>query len=139
MKDKFHILRQVAEEAEGCSNCQLASMILYKNKVVAIGTNLNKTHPFQAQYSKNEHAIFWHSETRAIFKAKSILGEKEFKKATLLVCRVKKNVSGDYEFGLAKPCEGCMMCIRDHGIGTVHYTMDCSYSGPFEFGTVSFL
>ena len=114
-------LKVIAEDLEPVSNARLAAMVIHKGKIVSIGVNQHKSHPFAAEYSKNPEAIFLHAETDAIYKAKKKLTSSELRKATLIVVRVKTS-GKDTVFGLSKPCEGCTKCIQDHEIGTVIYT-----------------
>ena len=115
-------LKVVAEDVDPVSNARLAAMILYKGKLVSVGFNQLKSHPFAAKYSKHPEAIYLHAEVDAINKAKKKLTEAELKKSTLIVVRVKKDLKGVVSYGIAKPCPGCAGCIGDHGIKTVIYT-----------------
>lgn len=122
------ILKLIAEDVVPVSNAKLAAMIFYRGKMVSIGTNQYKTHPFAKKYGKNDCCDTLHAEVDAINKAKKKLTEAELKKATLLIVRVKKEDRKNYNFGLAKPCPGCSKCIEDHKIRTVVYTDESSYS-----------
>lgn len=121
------LLRIVAEDIEPVSNARLAAAILYRNRIISIGFNQMKSHPFAAEYCKNPDAIFLHAETDAIFKAKKKLTEKEMSKSTLVVVRVKSDARGNKIFGIAKPCFGCESCISDYNIKTLIYTLDSKY------------
>lgn len=115
-------LKTIAEDVEPVSRARLAAMILYKGKMVSIGFNQSKSHPFAAKYGKHPEAIYLHAEQDAINKAKRKLTEAELRKATLIVVRVKSEHNGKTTFGIAKPCPGCAQCITDHKIRTVIYT-----------------
>lgn len=121
IKRHIDLLKVIAEDVAPVSNAKLAAAVIYRGKIVAVGTNQAKSHPFAAEYSKHPEAIYLHAETDVIYKAKKKLTENELKKSTLIIVRVK-NVKGDMVFGLSKPCEGCAKCISDHEIGTVIYT-----------------
>lgn len=121
------LLSVVAEDVIPVGHARLAAALFYRSKVVAIGYNQYKSHPFAAKYSKNPDAIYLHAEADAINKAKKKLTEQELKKCTLIVTRVKQNVHKKLEIGIAKPCSGCQQCIEDHGIKTVIYTEDSSF------------
>lgn len=118
----IELLKIIAEDVAPVSNAKLAAAVIFKGKIVAVGTNQAKSHPFAAEYAKNPDAIYLHAETDVIYKAKKKLTPTELKKSTLIVVRVKSTASKKLEFGLSKPCPGCEKCIRDHGIGTVIYT-----------------
>lgn len=111
-------LLEVAEEVEPVSKMRLAAAIVYKNKIVAIGTNKYKTHPIMDKFKKNKSAIFLHAEVDAINKAKKKLDEHQLKKSRLYVIRILKNGS----LGIACPCQGCSQCILHYGIKTVYYS-----------------
>jgi deoxycytidylate deaminase len=119
-----NLLRTIAEDIEPVSNARLAAAIVHKNKIVSVGFNQYKTHPFAVEYAKNSEANTLHAETDAILKAKRKLTEKELRKSTLIVVRMKKDHVHRSIFGIAKPCCGCSKCIVDHGIGTVIYTLN---------------
>ena len=112
-------LKTIAENVDPVSRMRLAAAVLYKNRIVSIGTNQYKTHPMMKRFCKNPEAIFLHAEVDAIYKASKILTEKEFKKSKLVVVRVKR----DGSYGLAKPCDGCQECIDYYNIKKVEYTL----------------
>lgn len=118
----INALKTVAVDVEPAGRARLAAAIVYKGKIVSIGFNQLKTHPFAAKYGKNADAIYLHAEHDAINKAKRRLNEVELKKSTLVIVRVKAENDGKITFGIAKPCAGCAQCISDHKIGTVVYT-----------------
>lgn len=121
---RFEYLKPIAEDVSPVRGARLSAMLVFKGKIVSIGVNQYKSHPFAAKYAKNKDAIYLHAEADCILKASRKLTEAELKKSTLYVCRVKhfspnnKNII----FGKAKPCEGCEECIRAHGIKRVIYT-----------------
>ncbi len=119
----FNILKPVALDLAE-ERFRHVAAIVYKNKIVSFGTSHMKSHPFQAKYSKNDEAIFWHAETNAIYNALKITDVDTLKKCSLYVCRVKKDDDKSMLFGLSKPCAGCQECILDHKIPTLIYTLD---------------
>jgi deoxycytidylate deaminase len=121
---RFEFLKPIAEDVSPVRGARLSAMLVFKGKIVSIGVNQYKSHPFAAKYAKNKDAIYLHAEADCILKASRKLTEAEMKKATLYVCRVKYNASsnGKIIFGKAKPCDGCEDCIRAHGIKKVIYT-----------------
>lgn len=133
----INLLKVVAEDVVAVSNARLAAAVFYKGKVVSIGVNQHKTHPFAAKYCRHPEAIFLHAEVDAINKAKKKLTEQELKKATLVIVRVKQDVNKKTEFGIAKPCNGCEKCIEAHGIKNVIYT-DNSDNGKIKFTTETY-
>lgn len=110
---------------EGYSRAKICAVMVYKNRVVSVGYNSSKTHPIQARFAKNEHAIHIHAEIDAIRKASNILSSSEMKKTTLIVIRVKQNG----KWGNARPCagsngQGCQSAISCFGIKNVLYSTD---------------
>jgi tRNA(Arg) A34 adenosine deaminase TadA len=132
MKTKtiLNIIDRVAESVEPVSQARLAAAIVYKNDVVAIGTNKNKTHPLQSKFAKHEQAIYLHAEIDAIKNALRHLTHKELAKSTLYISRMRfdasetKPVSTNLKRGLAMPCSGCMRAIKSFGIKNVCFTTD---------------
>lgn len=114
----FSVLEDVAIEIERVANARISSCIVYKSDIVSIGINQLKTHPFQAQYSRNLESIYWHAENRAIHNALKLLSADEFKKSSLYVCRIDQQ----FNHCLAKPCDGCVKAIHKFGLKNVYYT-----------------
>lgn len=118
-------LNKLVEESSIDNDFIIASALLYKKDIIASGTNLMKSSPFQKKWSKNEFAIFFHAETRVIHSALSN-GFDKFSKSTLYVYRLKWD---SWEkrlkiFANATPCSGCIKCIKHFGIRNVRYTLD---------------
>lgn len=110
---------------DGHSRAKICAVVVHKNRIISVGYNSKKTHPFQARFAKNEHAIFIHAEIDAIRKASNVLNNNEMKKATLIVVRVRKNG----KWGNARPCigyngQGCQSAITCFGIKNVIYSTD---------------
>jgi len=127
----LHTLAKIAE-ANDDSNIRFAAAVVYRNKIVSIGYNRRKSHPFQAKFSKNPEAIFLHAEVHAIKNALRELTVEELKDTELYITRVKKPKAGDNHFvwGLAKPCCGCEREIAEFGIKRTVYTTD--ETGKYE-------
>lgn len=122
----INILSKIAVSVEPVAKARIAASIVYKNEIISFGICQRKTHPFQAQYSKNDDCIFLHAETDAIKNAVKLLTLGELSKSTLYICRVKFE---DYSkrkflFGLAKPCIGCARAIANFNISRVIYSLD---------------
>jgi tRNA(Arg) A34 adenosine deaminase TadA len=123
------LLSKVAVTVPPVAQARLASAVVYKGDVVAIGINRRKTHPFQAKYGKNSDSIYLHSETQAILLALKQLSLKELAKSTLYICRMKYESSAKekFIFGLSKPCVGCQRAIAEFGIQNVIYSSEIGY------------
>lgn len=124
------ILDKVAESVDPVSNARLAAAVVYRNDIVAIGTNKNKTHPFQRRFAKHDMAIYLHAEIDAIKNALRHLSLSELAKSKLYISRMRyadsePNPTPDkLVHGLAKPCEGCMRAIATFDIKHVCFTSD---------------
>jgi deoxycytidylate deaminase len=125
-------LSDIACNIESFAAARLSAYLVYKNSVISVGFNKNKTHPLQAQYSKNSEAIYIHAEIDAILNAIKNFDDSFLKKCTLYICRVKKaQVGAPFERGLAKPCDGCFRAIKAYGIKKVVYSID-----NFSYGVI---
>lgn len=107
---------------------KFAAAIVRNNTIISVGMNSMKSHPLQAKYAKNPHAVFLHAEIDAIKNALREINVDEFYKTDLYICRVKKEkpFTKKYISGLAKPCCGCERAIIAFGIKRVIYTTNCN-------------
>jgi len=118
--------RRQAIDNDGYPRAKLAAIIGIKNKIISVGTNKIKTHPFQKTYAKNSEAIFLHAEINAIKNSLNHLDPEDLKKATLYIYRVKRPSGNSKQWvnGMSKPCMGCMGAIVEFGFKRVIYTTD---------------
>jgi tRNA(Arg) A34 adenosine deaminase TadA len=132
MRDEavLKILDKVAESIEPVANARIASAIVYRNDIVAIGTNKKKSHPFQRRFAKHDLAIYLHAEIDAIKNAMRHLSLGELAKSKMYISRIRyadsePNPTPDKLIrGLARPCEGCMRAIATFDIKHVCFTSD---------------
>ena len=127
----LHTLAKIAE-ANDDSNIRFAAAVVYRNKIVSVGYNRMKSHPFQAKYAKNPEAIYLHAEVHAIKNALREINVEDLPKCELYISRVKRPKAGDDRFvwGLSKPCAGCARAIAEFGIKRTIYT--CDEVGNYE-------
>jgi len=120
------VLSKVAEASEPFARARIAAALVYKNEILAIGTNKNKTHPLQGRYAKHEEAIFLHAEIDAIANALRRYDADTVAKSKLYIYRCKWTHSKKPVItqGLAKPCEGCMRAIVAFDIKHVCYSLE---------------
>lgn len=105
---------------------KIVACIYHKNRLISVGENRMKSHPFQAKFSKHKESIYLHAETDAIKNALRHISVDELAKSEMYVARMKWN-SGEKNFlkqGMAKPCAGCQMAISTFDISQVYYTLD---------------
>lgn len=121
----LHTLAKVAAANPNPSE-KFAAAIVWNNRIISVGLNSMKTHPFQAKYAKNPHAIFLHAEIAAIKNALREIEVDDFSKCDIYIARIKKEKPFDkkYVWGLSKPCEGCQRAIAEFGLKRVIYTCD---------------
>lgn len=122
----FSLLKEIAIATPKISGAKIAAAIVMKNKIISIGVNSYKTHPIQARFATNKGlSIHLHAEIAAIKNAMYYISVEDFKKATLLICRVKIDIeTNKYVFGMAKPCIGCQRAIEEFDIKHVWYSLD---------------
>lgn len=120
------VLSKVAEASEPFARARIASALVYKNEILSIGTNRNKTHPLQGRYAKHEEAIYLHAEIDAIANALRRYDAETVAKSKLYVyrCKWSNNNNSLITQGLAKPCEGCMRAIVAFDIKHVCYSLE---------------
>ena len=106
---------------------KLGSVIVYKNKVLSIGWNMeNKTNPLQEEYNKLRNYDInvkftkssLHAEFAAMIKIKNM--NIDFSRVHLFVCRIKK----DGTLGYARPCPACMGFAKSLGIKHIYYSTE---------------
>ena len=112
-------------------NVHIGAVVTYKNKVVSIGWNTNKTHPCQMKYNKyrehgnereyisNEHEPCIHAEIMALQHAtRSFNGD--LSKCNIFVYSEKK----DGSTRLTRPCKACSKMLKDLNVKNIYYTTE---------------
>ena len=124
--DTLSLVAENVDISQMSNRARLAACLVYRNKIIAIGTNQKKSHPFQKKYGKNEDSIYLHAEVCAILNSLRHVDEKIVSRSSLFVCRVKHPTHFDSSFiwGLARPCVGCRRAIATFGIRKVYYSCD---------------
>ena len=81
-------------------------------------------------FGRNRYSIYPHAEINAILNAKR-RGFEDWHNATLWIARVIiKN--GQFQYALARPCEGCWRAIEHYGIKTVIWSIGESSNGVYS-------
>jgi deoxycytidylate deaminase len=108
--------------------CRHFTFILSKKKILTIGFNNQKTHPFNLKYNfvnrKNDpinDLVGTHSELNALIK----LGTDEVSGLTLVNTRVNRNG----EIDLSMPCSGCQSFLKTLDFKKIFYS---TKDGKFE-------
>lgn len=109
--------------------CHIGCIAVYKNHIVSIGFNTNKTHPLQKKYNKYrdldyngyepEHKL--HAEMMCLLGLKDM--EINFSKVKLYIYREDKNGN----IANCRPCDACMELIDRLGIKRIYYTTEKGY------------
>lgn len=124
IKHYFNLARNACYYSDN-HRARLGSVIVYKNKVISIGWNVeNKTNPLQEEYNRlreydidvNKTKSSIHAEFAAMLKIKHM--NIEFNKINLFVYRIRK----DESIGNARPCAACMGFAKKLGIKNIYYT-----------------
>lgn len=116
--DVMSMLHEVAYDGEVIRGSKHACAIVYKKRLLSIGTNKLKTHPMMGKFSKNPKAVFLHAEIHAIVQAINRYGPDILKQSTLYVTRL----TAGNKVGDSKPCSGCAACIDAFQIKHVVHT-----------------
>jgi len=119
-------LKRHAIDNHNFRHAKLASAVVIKGRIISLGINQRKSHPFQKTYAKNSQAIFLHAEINAIKNSLNHLSPNDLRQATLYVYRVKRpyDKATHWTNGNARPCKGCMGAISEFNFKRIVYTTD---------------
>lgn len=120
-------LLNLALDIAKCSDygrCHMGCVVAQKNRVINTAFNTCKTHPLQKLYNKERFpddntSHYLHAEIHAL--APLLNEDIDWSKITVYIGRRRKC---DGQFGIARPCAGCMKMIKKLGIKKVVYTTD---------------
>jgi len=119
------LLFDEASEMVPVCGARITAAIVFKNKIISIGRNKNKTHPFQKRFCKHPDSIILHAENDAIVKALKRISVSDLSKSTIYIARAKKlNKHSPFGYGMVKPCEGCTRALAAFNIKTIYYTTE---------------
>lgn len=126
INDRLRDLLDYVNHCDPVFRTQMGAAIYIRNKLIVVGSNSYKTHPFQAKFGKCREAIYLHAEVNVIKESLKKVSVCDLKKASLYIARLKWTNAGKRKKvqGLAKPCEGCQRAIATFGIEEVFYTLD---------------
>ena len=121
----FNETFKLAQSVEPVRGARIAAAVVRKGKVVSFGYNHKKSHPFQAKFCKNNHAVFFHAEVHAIKNALNSVNADDLSKCDLYIVRAKRNKENKkWLTGLSKPCSGCQKCIDLFDLNSVYYSKE---------------
>ena len=119
------LAHKLAMDSPPHAGARVCAVIAHRGEVLSVGYNSSKSHPFQARYRKNPHAVFWHAETASINNALKKNYHDLLSKSTMYVLRLTHASNP----ALSMPCEGCARAISEHNINRVLYTTGDSWIG----------
>lgn len=122
----FFIKAKKVAELSDFQKTHVGCVAIYKNTVIGIGCNSNKTHPVQKIYNryrdtKNQKNPFipkLHAEISCLNSIRHL--DVNFQRVKIYIYRTRNS----QEYGIARPCPSCMAAIRDMGIQNIYYTTD---------------
>jgi deoxycytidylate deaminase len=97
-------------------SCHVAFLV-FKGKIIKIGFNSPKTHPFNLQHPyhhRDNSNSGLHAELSVCLK----MQQDDLSKYSLIVIRHNLNM----ELAESKPCLGCQSIIKQFGIADVYYS-----------------
>lgn len=131
--NKFFTLAKNASTFSDYENIKIGSVLVYKNKVISVGYNTKKSHPYQKILNKyrnqngrefdiNKRHNYLHSEINCLLNVKD--SNINWSKAYIFIYREDKNGN----ITMSKPCKGCEYSLKSKGIKKVFYTDKNGYN-----------
>lgn len=127
MKGRFFKEAKKASKNSDFRKTNLGCVVVYKNKVVSVGYNSQKTHPVQKKYnvfrgipSNNLGKV--HAETKAL----SMLLEADLDWNNVTVYTYREHKDGS--LAMARPCNSCMQLMKNLGIRKICYSTDMGFA-----------
>lgn len=131
--DKFFTLAKNASTFSDYENVKIGSVLVYKNKVIAVGYNTKKSHPYQKMLNKyrsqngrefdiNKRHNYLHSEINCLLNAKDL--NINWNKVYIFIYREDKNGN----LAMCKPCSSCVKALKENKIKKVFYTDKNGYN-----------
>ena len=124
IKHYFNLAKNASQYSDN-KRARLGSVIIYKNKVISVGWNVeNKTNPLQEEYNRlrgyDVSVEFTKSSLHAEFSAMLRIKHMDidFSKIHMFIYRERK----DGSLGNARPCPACMGFSKKLGIKNIYYT-----------------
>lgn len=120
------MLTRLAIENPGTrTRYKMAAGIVYRRHLVSTGVNSYKTHPLMQSPGYRTEQIYMHAEVDAIRNALRLITQDQLSRSAIYVVRVKRTRDcSDYQFGMARPCQGCTRMIASFGLNSVWWSKD---------------
>ena len=115
-------------------NIHIGSVLVYKNRIISVGYNTDKTNPIQYKYNlyrektnntirgytADDHLPCVHAEMKCLIDTKDL--DIDWGKTSLFVYR-----SSNGKLRNCKPCKACTKALKDRGVRHVYYTNEDGY------------
>lgn len=124
----------LAKSIEPVGKARVVAALVQRGEIISFGFNNLKSHPFQAKYATNTDQIYFHAETHAIKNAIKLGNRDIISKCEIIIVRAKMDIKKNWFYAMAKPCDGCMRCIRDFNLKKIIYTNDDGSVSVIEKG-----
>lgn len=97
---------------------QIGTIIVDGKRVVATGSNTQRSHPVQAHYNsvggRTSPSHYLHSELHALLRS----GARSLRSAEMFIGRFERNGN----LGNCRPCPACEAAIKAYGVKRIYYT-----------------
>lgn len=126
--NKFFTLAKNASEFSNFDRIKIGSVLVYKNKVISVGYNMKKSHPYQkilnkyGKYNQDRINNYLHSEINCLLSVKDL--NINWNKVYIFIYREDKNGN----LAMCKPCSSCVNALKEIGIKKVFYTDKNGYN-----------
>jgi len=107
------IAKALHPTVQSMRSCHVA-FIVFKGKIVKIGFNKNRTHPFNKYHPYHTETVGIHAELDSCLK----MQQDDLSKYSMIV--IRHNNEG--QIAMSKPCGGCQSIIKRFGITDVYYS-----------------
>ena len=132
----FNVAKEVSLTSE-FRRTKLGAIIVLNKDIIAVSSNLKKSHPLQAKYnairfgsvkSVDNCHNYIHAEMACIIKSM----DYDLTKAEIYVYRQKQGKPS-----CARPCKACMTMIKKVGIKTIYYTTDDGFAKEILYKNIN--
>jgi len=126
--NKFFTLAKNASTFSDFERIKIGSILVYKNKIISVGWNMKKSHPYQKilnkyrSYDEERNKNYLHSEISCLLNAKDL--NINWNKVSIFIYREDKNGN----LAICKPCSSCVKALNEKGIKKVFYTDKNGYN-----------
>ena len=134
---RYFDFAQAEAEKSDFPRFRVGCCIVYKGHILSSAHNSEKEAPIQKKYNRYRHFKNYHShvpvkhslhaEIAAIKKIPYPIAQQvDWKKVKVYVYRIAPGLPNGR--GLARPCAGCLQCLKDMGIRDIYYSTDFGFA-----------